>query len=211
MLTQTQIATPMANRVLTPEFYYGVFQGFASSTSWTVTDILPSEGNLMVLCIGGSQSRTATWPSGWNVIVMTGSTNTLDIGYKIAGPSEGSSINITFNAGLQGSAHYYEFRNVDKTNPFVSGGVASTFSAATSFSAGSYNVVDAPCVIITDIQFTAAITWTIDDGYTIIGSTARHSAAYKIYPINVASQVTTWSGASATGSAGSVIFRGQQY
>lgn len=215
MLAQTQIYPGFSSRQLIPELvYFKETEYVTGTTTFAFTiDQAPIEGNLMVLCVGGSQSRTSTFPGGWTVHSMVGAGQTLDVGYKIAGSSETLSFNITFSANLQGSIFYFEFRNVDQIAPLGGTAAASTFTTATSKQHSVFDVGQ-PAVYIQDIQFTTAPTSIgINDGFTVgDGSDVnfRHGAAYRIFPGPTYSVGPTWTFSSATGSVGMISFIGRR-
>lgn len=200
-----------ASRQLTPELVQANKTDFASSTTWNFTiTSTPIEGNLMVACVGGSQARTVNWPGGWTVVPMVGAGQTLEVGYKFAGAGESTALTFTFSANLQGSVVYWEFNKVDAITPFQFGGTATTFSSVTSAQYGSFGVT-AHSVAIQSIQFTTAPTWSVNGGFTIIsGGPVRHTAAYKVYDNETVGENPTWSGGSATGAIGLIIFNGKR-
>jgi len=212
MLLQNQLSLAKSPRQLTPALYQFNLQGFSASTSWAVsTSGTPIEGNLMVLCLGGSQSRTTTL-AGWNIVPMAGATFTLDVCWKFAGAGESTSINPTFNANLQGSSQYFEFRNIDPGAPVI-GGLATAvgYSAVTTKSWGSYEVGE-PSVYIQNINNAASVaSISIDNGYTIGTPSGRHSAAWKIFSNEgiTPAEFATWTFSSASGNVGIIAFRGK--
>jgi hypothetical protein len=194
---------------LTPVFVQSKKTDYSSSTSFSFTiTTTPVEGNLMIICVGGSQARTATFPGGWTTVVLTSASTTLVTGYKLAGAGETTSVTITFNLALQGSIVYHEFSNADPNVIVNTTGV--DFSAATSASLGNYNVTQ-PSVYLQPIGFGATSSGTsVNNGYTLIGTGFRHGAAYKIYSGPAAAENTTYSFASANGSLAMIAFRGKR-
>lgn len=212
MLTQTQVHINIATRILTPELIWANKTDFASSTTWNFTiTTTPVEGNLMAVFVGGSQARTVSWPGGWNVVPMVGAGQTLEAGYKIAGAGESTALTFTMSANLQGSVVYYEFSNVDTITPFQFGGTGVPFTTVTSAQYGSFNV-PGHSVAVQSIQFTSAPSWSVDSGFSLAAGSgvARHNAAYKIYHNDTLGDNPTWSGASATGAIGMIIFNGKR-
>ena len=70
-----------------------------SGTSHTVN--LPASiaaGNLLIVVFGGSAAATTTWPAGWNKLAGGATGATLDVGWKVADGSEGSTITVTTGA-----------------------------------------------------------------------------------------------------------------
>lgn len=186
---------------------------YAASATYAFTiDATPIEGNLMVLAIGGVQVRTpAITGGGWELFEFDTPAGTQFVAYKFAGPSESTSVEVTFTGGtLQGALHYIEASHVDQDAPVLAiDEEAQHFTAATSKSWGSYDVDDASLYIQT-IVFDDTKTNSVNNGFTTPSTGSRHNAAYKIYPNGILGENTTWTFATATGSVGMVAFRGVQ-
>lgn len=196
-----------------PVFVQVKHTDYAASATYSFTiDATPIEGNLMFLAIGGVQNRTASITGGgWELSSFATPSGTQYYAYKFAGPSESTSIEVTFTGGtLQGSLHYLEFSNVDLDAPILAiDDEAQHFTTATSKSWGSFDVANAS-VYIQTITFDDTKNNSVNNGFSTPSTGSRHNAAYKIYSDESLSENTTWSFDSATGSVGMVAFRGQQ-
>lgn len=212
MLTQTQVLIGNASLQLTPEKVTSNKTDFASSSTWNFTiGTSPVEGDFLAVFVGGSQARTVNWPGGWTVVPMVGAGQTLEAGYKFAGAGETTALTFTFSANLQGSVVCYQFRYIDTVTPFNFGGTGVPFTTVTS---AQYGAFDAPAhtAVVQSIQFTTAPSWSVDGGFSLDagGGVARHNAAFKIYHNTALGENPTWSGASATGAIGMIIFNGKR-
>lgn len=186
---------------------------YAASATYAFTiDATPIEGNLMFLAIGGVQNRTAAITGGgWELNSFVGVGGTQYYAYKFAGPSESTSVEVTFTGGtLQGALHYMEFSHVDMDAPLLPiDDEAQHFTAATSKNWGAYDVEDAS-VYIQTIIFDDTKNNSVNNGFTTPSTGSRHNAAYRVYSNPATGENTTWSFDSATGSVGMVAFRGRQ-
>jgi hypothetical protein len=183
---------------------------YTSSTTWGFTlPSTPAQGNLMVIVVGGIQSRTVTLPGGWafqsNMLTLNGS-NTHVIGYKIAGVSEGN-FNVTFNANLQGAIDYYELSGVDASINY-----AATFDISVNQSGGgltsapsnTFNI-PRPSFVITAVLWDDTRQFTTNNGFAQLTSTSRSHTAYRRYTAPASSQQVTWSKVSGADAVSSKV------
>lgn len=183
---------------------------YASSTTWAFTlPATPTQGNLMVLIVGGIQSRTVTFPGGWafqsDMLTLNGS-NTHVIGFKVAGASE-ANFNITLNSNLQGAIDYYEISNFDPTMSY-----AGTFDISANQSGGginsavsnTFNVIK-PSFVITAALWDDTRQFTTNNSFTVTTSTARSHSAYRQYTAPASGQSVTWTRVGLTAAVSSKI------
>ncbi len=194
---------------LTPEFVDAFAQGFTSSSSWGFSIPSADEGNLMIICAGGTISRIPTL-SGWNHVPMTVTGVTLIIFWKFAGAGEPTSITITWDGNIAGSIQYWEYKYVDTVNPIISGyGTPSGFSGVTSHSWGTYNVLE-PSLFVADIALNiSSSAISIDNGFFLQTAAGRHASGVRAYLNPAANENTTWTFDSSSGQVGLLAFRGK--
>lgn len=190
----------------TPAFVRSQTTGAISSATYSMPlSVTPVEGNLMILCFGGAQTRNySSGLSGWTRYTNAGGGSTCIMAYKIAGPSESTSISVTLSGSLQGSMEYVEVSNADTSVSFQD----EIQAAPSSTLAHSYSS-DVPFVAVTNFSIAISAGMTIDDGFGEVYDAGRHATAYKVSPANIGT-VTWTAGTSANCKSNIILFRGKK-
>jgi len=186
---------------LPPTLIRAQYSSMSQATPWNLTlSATPVPGSLMVVLISANQSDNygiSGWTQFWTA---TGSTA---IGwYKFAGPSESTTISITWSTGgvSQGSMHYYEFSGIDNVSPIAYAAGSVNLLNSTVYSYPAHNIPDGTFAIQLNHTGDNAVSATISDGYTILGISNlgghRSRSAYKSYSLgqNGVNPVWTYSG-----------------
>jgi len=196
-------------RLLTPVLVQTKSANYSAS-SYTITpDATPTDGNLVILVYGGTQTRTPTPPGGFTNISHSVTSGTLCVAYKFAS-GEPSSYTVTFSGSIVGTIQLYEVNNIDDSNPYIGALTPADGTAVTSLSCGSYNVSQ-PSFHISSLEMSGGAAWSPDNSFTdIVSAGQRHRSAYRIYGGPVNSETTTWAGASIDAHVGHVSFRGKR-
>jgi len=172
----------------------------------------PIEGNLMVICVAGIQSRAPTNPGGWSSIATVTSAGTCTWFYKIAGAAEPSSWALSTGSNLQGGWLYAEFSNVD------SGHYGNTHNNA-GVNVATWNLpainVPRPSIVLNNLVFptgASGTNWGPQNlGYTLLGGVTQAQNtftkwSYKIYNKMAYGQQTNWTGGLCAVTSGVVAF-----
>lgn len=181
--------------------------GIGGVTSSFTVSLAATAGRLLVIAIGGTQSRTyVSGMSGWaHIVIPVVSNGTISVFYKIAGVSEPSSYNIVWSGNLGGTAAYFEMKDMD-TVPLVAS-YSAFVAAGTSIAVPAYNV-RVPSFVLSLLNLNINDTWSVNNSFTEFVS-APLKTSYRIYSVPAVAEVTTWSGPSRDASTGLIIFKGK--
>jgi len=168
-------------------------------SSYTITPTsTPINGNLIILCFGGIQTRTYTPPSGWtDICPYTVGGGTWGMFAKIAS-GEPSSYTINFVGGtLQGGYVFMEFSRSNSDVTPLSQVHVGKASSLTTYSYPSYDI-NQPQIVIAMMCPDSATNWTIDNSFSNPQSVflQRFYVRYKIYSNPVLGESTTWTNSS---------------
>lgn len=181
-------------------------------TSYTITPtVAPIPGNVMIVALGGFQTRTINPPAGWTLDRdLTGAAGGTSAVYsKIVTISEPASYVFNWTGNLQGGACYYEFKNIEIVQPRKIGDSQNfTVPFLTSLSHTTYNIPYPALVIANYSSYSGAEIWAINNGFTVALS-GRFCSAYRIYNEPKQGEVTTWNGTTTQLNLTLAIYQGK--
>lgn len=191
-----------------PQIRGTIATGFASATSYVVTpSAAVQEGNLMVVCITGSQGATITPPAGWTSLIASTPGPTAAILAKAATGAEAANYTFNFSQSVAGGWAFFELLRSEiygvTDSTFSTTGVAITSLART-------HTVYIPAIAITCAGTTTSLTSSIDNSFTAVALSGTAKFAYRIYALPAASSTTTWTlGGTTTGGMAIATIRGR--
>lgn len=172
-----------------------------------------ADGVLMIMQIGGVQTRTVTPPAGWSSyhVPSVGAAGTLTVLYRIAS-SESGSYSIDLSSSMTPGAIYYsEWRGIDTLSPLASSVGNSTNSAGTSLASPSFSVMTPGLAYSACQHDSVTPQWQPNNSFTIITASSPTRAAYRIYAAADSSESVTWTGFSSTASkVGVLVFNAKR-
>lgn len=193
-------------RFHSPVFVREQDTGGLSATTYSMTlSVTPVEGNLMVLALGGAQTRSySSGLTGWG-LVTGGSSGTTLIAYKVAGAGESTSISVTWSGNLQGSMQYYEFSDCDAVAIHTEHLQTAAVTSVTHTFSSAFPSVG----IVSAATNNSSNTFSsITSGWDYLG-TSRHVSAYKLIIPVVSDTVAVVWGTSATCQSKILLLRGR--
>lgn len=156
------------------------------------------EGDLLLLTVYADRARAVTIPSGFTAVtgdvsagtVGGGLAITLNISYKVAGASEPSSYDFSFDANEQAAAGMRRISGVDTANPIDVFGTDNTTATTTTLDCPSVTTTNDDALVIRDlgegggndgIPFASPVgvttDWDIDPPGFVNGGGAHESQA----------------------------------
>lgn len=190
---------------------------YSSSSTWAFTlPVAPTNGNLMILLVGGIQSRTVTFPVGWTQASLNPSngSQTHIIAWKTAGPSESTGFNVIISASMQGAIEYIELSDTDPISSMVIG--SSVLQPTGSYSSAISGVItySRPMFVISTALWNDTMQFTTNNSFRILAGIGRMQSAWRAFNRSLSSFSVTWSkvtGVNATSTkVNNIIIYGRQ-
>lgn len=146
-------------------FSNNVNYSLAGVTSQVITpSSTPVAGNMQIIVIGGSQSRTITPPAGWTLVTRVSIGGTVGFMWKVATGSEPANYTVNLNASLGGGAAYFELANADTSDP-IAVHIGNQGTAVTSLNVGNYTAGSYGFAIALLAKSSTGI-WAIDNSFS---------------------------------------------
>lgn len=200
------------NQRLTPELLASNNGAINNVSSFTVTyGTTPTEGNLMLIWVGGIQTRTPSSLTGYTQVILFPAGGGTDVYYwKIATSSEGASIGGTLSGNLQGNWVYMEWKNADNVSSMFHGAVQDNSGGVTvaAFDFPAFAVIK-PSVWVMRINLGAASnSWVPTNNFVPITPNASNiifKMSYRRYHFVDASEVAGYTSSNSRTCFGGVI------
>lgn len=195
----------LGGRYIPPTRIQSQHTNYTASSTWAFTyPATPTQGNMLILFIGGIQSRTVTLPGGWtkkDLLTLNGS-NTHVMAYKVADAGE-SNFNITLTGGtLQGAVDYYELIDygIGPNGVDIISDDVSVNQSGGSFSTASGNVftISRPAFVITATLWNDTVSFAVNNSFVAVSGTGRAFTGYRQYTAPISGQQVTWTKSSGT-------------
>lgn len=178
-----------------PSLYGSVVTNGTTVSSVVITPgTTPTANDLMVITIGGSQSRTITPPAGWYLVPRASGFGTSGIMYKVATGSEPANYTVNFSGTLSFGAAFFQLSNIDFEAADSTTIGATSVGTVTSLNSGNFNVTRPGIAISLLSKSATGGGWNTDNGFTSILVAGQHKYAWKQYPVLATGENTTWSG-----------------
>jgi hypothetical protein len=203
------LAHRVSNMYLVPT-QISTAQGVGSGTTYTITPaVTPTDGNFLVITVGGTQTRViVTPPTGFTEIAtVTTLAGTNKMFYKVAS-SEPASYSIVWGLALGGGWTFTELTNIENSSP-LGDHVGGETALGTSVALSAYDV-DRPGFTITCLSKSLGGAWGVDNSFINVNPSGSHKAARRRYVGIALGEATTWTGTNEQAIADLVVFKGRR-